>query len=197
MLNFYHHKNYENAREFYRTGIYNNVVDIIISQKMDLFKSSFSSYADGEKNETDGKNGMRALAVPPIALAFSVFGALVHVFKLIFFTFQAFTGRGFTNGFAKLVVVFGLALTLLSSFYYIPMSSITKQDGFVYFENQGSVDDSGLINFTGSAAMFFARSVIHAQPVAYPIFEFIRVYILRGVAFGYESRENSTMKSVH
>ena len=174
------------APAFFGRTVYQRVLDWHVQDKLKKFGAPASAFADGGKLQDLGLENMRAMAVPPIALAFSILGALIHVIKLALFLTQLAFARGFTYGFVKAVCVPVLALAMLGAFYFIPTSHIPRQPLFDYFEQRGAtLYGDGEPNLGGRATVFFTRSVIQAQPVAYPVFEAVRVHVLGGYEFGY------------
>ncbi|MEZ0167251.1 hypothetical protein [Microvirga sp. TS319] len=53
-----------------------------------------TTFGDGGSNEDIGRNAMRAVVVPPIALAFSLLGMTVHIFKFANYLLLAAAGIG-------------------------------------------------------------------------------------------------------
>lgn len=175
------------APAYFYKAIYNKVLDKQVQDMLVKYDAPVATFANFSPQEKMGKNGMRALAVPPIALAFSILGALVHVFKLILFILQLIIGRGFSYGFIKMFFVSIMALTFLGAFGFMHTSTITAQPLYQYFETRGAMLGGNIPTWQGHMAMFFCRSTIHAQKKAYPIFESVRKNILLGYEFGYHA----------
>lgn len=175
------------APTFFQRQVYEKVIAFHVQEKLKKYDAPVATFADGQPQSELGREQMRALAVPPIALMFSIFGALVHIIKLALFSLQLVFQKGFTYGLGKAISVPTLAFTLLVAFYFVPSSPITQQPLFGYFEARGKTlgGDGEDVTIFGRTTMVLARSVIHAQVFAYPVFEGVRMHILRGYEFGY------------
>lgn len=174
------------APRFFERAVYSKVLDWHVQDQLKKHGAPVAAFADGGKHRELGLDSMRAMVVPPVALAFSIMGTLIHLIKMALFLAQLAFARGCTHGLAKGAFVTGASLALLGAFHFIPTSHITRQPLYDYFEQRGAMlGGDGGATFGGRALVFYARSVIHVQPIAYPIFEAVRVNILRGHEFGY------------
>ncbi len=174
------------APAFFARDVYGPLLNRHVATWLMIFDAPPATFADGQPLAKLGKDSMRALLVPPIALAFSVTGALVHVFKLLFFTLQLIYRRGFGHPVYKAVAIVSLAMTLLATFTVLPSTTITREPLYRYFEQQGALlGGSGQPTLAGDITVFFARSTLHAQPLVYPVFESLRLTLLAGYEFGY------------
>jgi len=174
------------APRFFERTVYARVLDWHVQDKLRKYGAPVEAFADGGRYQALGLESMRAMAVPPIALAFSIFGALIHMIKLALFLVQLAFQRAFTHGYVKVPCVIALALVLLGTFRFIPTSHIPQQPLFAYFEQRGAtLGGDGEPTWRGRLAMFYTRSVIQAQPIAYPVFEAVRLHVLGGLEFGY------------
>jgi hypothetical protein len=183
----------DQAPQFFNRTVYDRVLDDDVRATLPQYNAPVATFADGGLNEELGRESLRALAVPPIALGFSIVGALVHLVKLALFAIQLLAARGFTSGAVKGVCVPLLALLLLAVFHYIPTSEITRQPLYGYFEQRGAELGGSEANWQGRLAMYFTRSVIHAQVPAYPVFEAVRLHVLGGYEFGYSSQQKTAV----
>lgn len=172
------------ALAYFRMNVYDKVLDWQQRENMKLYDAPAESFADGQPNAEFGKEKMRALVVPPIALAFSVMGALLHVVKVYLFLVQLVTRWTFRSTAVKFLVIFSVALAGLGSFNFIPTSRITSQPLYQSFEEHDMA--LGSHYRIGKIMTFYMRSTINAQVVAYPIFEGVRLYVLQGYDFGYK-----------
>lgn len=179
------------APHFFNRTVYQRVLDDDVRATLPQYTAPVATFADGGKNSDLGRESLRALAVPPIALGFSIVGALIHLVKLTLFVIQLIAAWGFMSGFVKGVCVPALALLLLAVFHFIPTSAITRQPLYDYFEQRGAGLGATEPNWQGRTAMYFTRAVIHAQVPAYPLFEAIRLNLLGGYEFGYESHQKT------
>jgi len=173
------------APQFFKRAIYDKVIAADVEELLRRYDAPSAAFADGGSQQELGRGQMRALAVPPIALGFSIVGALVHLIKLSLFLLQLASGRGFTYGLVKGLCVPLLAFGVLATFHDIATTDITAKPLYRYFEQRGALLGGDAPRWQGRAAMFFTRSVIHAEVPAYPVFEAARRYALGGYAFGY------------
>jgi hypothetical protein len=166
------------SAEQYASLVYNPTLDIRQAENLQQLNAPAEQFADSAPYEKLGKDGVRALIVPPIALGFSLLGALVHIFKFTLGVTQFVTMRAFANGFYKTIgILLGVA-AIFAAANARAASPITQEKLFVeriYPDAQGKY---------GTTAMWLVRGTIHLQPVAYPAFEFVRRSVLGGATFG-------------
>lgn len=166
------------SAEQYATLVYNPTLDIRQAENLQQLNAPAEQFADGAQYEQLGKDGVRALIVPPIALGFSLLGALVHIFKFALGVAQLITLRSFRNfGYKTIGIALG-AVVVFAMANARASTPITEQKLFVerlYPDAQGKY---------GHTAMWLVRGTIHLQPVAYPMFEFVRRRVLGGITFG-------------
>ena len=164
------------------------VFDSVMGQKQAVLLQRYGAdpktFADNQTNEHFGKAQMRALIVPPIALAFSILGALIHIFKFAMFSVQSLSGWGFSSPVLKFGAVMLLALTSFFSFAGVDNSAITRQSLYLTFEQNEMRAGPHSEGLMGTAIAYFTRSTIHAQVVAYPFFEWVRSSTL-DLQYGY------------
>lgn len=151
-----------------------------------LLRAPAAAFSDGAKAAEEGKRYTRTMLVPSIALSFSVMGALVHIWKLLFFTLHLSTGRALKPDWAKGIAITALSLAALFVFTKVPTTDITEQRLYLHLKQEmvASAPEGSEITFRKLVG-FFADSVIHSQPVMYPAFEWTRRYLLGGFQFGY------------
>jgi len=136
-----------------------------------------SEFADGGQQVEAGRAAMQALTVPPLALAFSLLGALVHVFKSANFLVRLTAPRlRFRAPF-----LMGCVTVLALSAFLVP-NDITRSRVFGYMSRQTSERFSWPV----AAAV---RWIVQAQPFFYPLNEDIRVEVLGGIRFGYHPKQ--------
>lgn len=124
----------------------------------------------------------KVLWVPPIALFFSLLGAITHVFKTAFLMQRLALGREKLTGCKKLLIVgAGLALFFLI-FSTTKITNVTTQALYESLENRITADSG----FSGALKVRLLRATIQGQAIGYPLFEAIRVELLGGFTFGYE-----------
>jgi hypothetical protein len=142
----------------------------------------------GKSDEASMKaqeDAAKILWVPPIALFFSLLGAITHLFKTAFLVQRLALGVDAMRGRMKAaIVVFGLSFFFLvfSSFSLTP---ITEKP--LYIGLEAMVKDEPRNG--GPMRAKLLRATIQGQAMGYPVFESIRVHLLRGFTFGYSAPE--------
>lgn len=122
-----------------------------------------------------GRDARRALLVPFIALAFSLYGALAHIAKFVLYGlallrgYPLFQTRGLFMAITLLGPVLGIALCAA-----LMSSPATGNALYHKLERRLPVWLSVPV-----------RGTIHGQMLGYPVFEAIRVHLLHGFDFGY------------
>lgn len=135
----------------------------------------------GHGEEKAGRDAMRLLLVPIIALALSLLGALAHIGKLAYLTRKLVLGRERSEARWVLALILGPPV-LLVSMALIPLGKITSQG--LYQSLEGDLP---------KATALIMRGTIHGQHVGYPLFDAVRVHAMRGFTFGYhDDREKET-----
>ena len=143
-----------------------------------------SRYGDGSDLETVGKDSYRALIVPPVALAFSLLGAITHVFKCLAFAAKAaapISAWLYWGGFAAYMTVM-LAVPLKLD------NQVTRQP---LFERLSEQTREGLGTPAGPITASALRWTAQFQPYFYPVNEFVRVRMLGGYTYGYEGADRT------
>ena len=148
--------------------------DRLVRETMANYEAQDATFANGKSREKFGKDAMRALLVPPIALGFSLVGGLVHIGKLFDCVFRFLPGRRSIKGLAILGV---LATAVLAVF--LSPNPVSSSRVFGAFQRQ--------INASFGWPLERALTwVVQAQPYAYPINEAIRIALPGDVTYGYE-----------
>lgn len=147
------------------------------------------SYDDGGVRSKLGRESIRALAVPPIALFFSLLGALTHLFKCMLWTAKIFANVSSSAVFLSFVVYLSVAiavpLTLTNRF--------TEQSLFKKLE--GDTRQQMPIG-TGYVVAGMVRWAIQMQHYFYPVNEQVRVNLLGGMRFGYHDPQSNDQTSL-
>ena len=157
-----------------------------IKKITDDFVAKTETFADGQEREEIGKNAVRAMIVPPIALFFSLLGAIMHIGKTLCVSMGTVllfvTTEKKSKNIARLVMI-----CILVPLLTIPLTiknPITKTDTYQYVENT--------INEKSKWSSFAMRWIIHTQTFYYPINEYLRQKIAPYIDFGVkvETKEN-------
>jgi hypothetical protein len=119
---------------------------------------------------------MALLVVPPIALAFSLAGALVHLFKIS--NYLARIGVGWAGDSLRFnptpmiaMVVVGIALSA-----FLLDNEITRSKLFEFQQRE-------MFGNGQAPQATVCRWVVQAQPYFWPVNEWIRMNVLHGFAF--------------
>lgn len=155
--------------------VYEPILGVLSREQIKKYDAPVAEFGNGMRLAQFGKEGMRAIVVPPIALFFSIVGALVHIFKLGSFLIFLITSR---PKLGKRV----MAGAVLAIFVYVG----TAQNVVVVQPLYPVLHRQAAEHFCTPVALM-ARWVIQAQPFAYPVNEWVRLKVLSGATFGYHS----------
>lgn len=160
--------------EEYTRLAYQPRIDREVEARVTKYQAPPADFDQGGRNEKLGKDAMRALLVPPIALGFSLVGAMVHIFK-----FGAYSARFVSSRKRLNMAIIGgvLVATALSAF--LAPNAITTSRVYRYVEAQTT-------STLGTVPAHAFTWVLQAQPFAYPANEAVRTSVLLGLTFGYE-----------
>lgn len=136
-------------------------------------------YADNATLADLGRDSYRTLIVPPIALFFSLVGAITHLFKCA--TFAVKTRRRILPWTFRLALLGYFALTGL-----LPLLLTNQVTSQHLFERLGDQTREGLGGIKGSLVAGGIRWTTQFQTVFYPVNEFVRNKFLFGFKYGYE-----------
>ena len=139
-----------------------------------------ASFADGGTREVEGRRAMEALVVPPIALAFSLMGALLHIFKATNYLAECTLPR---LRFRSPVIGAAVAVVALSAFW-LP-NAVSSSAGFGIFERNMRAG-WGVFGWPFATGILWT---VQAQPHFYPLNEAVRNSVLFGLGFGYQPRK--------
>ncbi len=144
----------------------------------ELVRTNYAEVKDYERRGRfyrQGENAYRALIVPPVALVFSLLGAMTHIFKVLAFAVKVFTpvpGRlvaGASAVYLALVILVPLQLT----------NSVSEQKLFLDLERYAQ-EHRGT---TGAIVAGGIRWATQFQPIFYPVNEFVRTRVLSSPRF--------------
>jgi hypothetical protein len=178
---------YQTPAEFER-GVYAQVLNLMTQQKLGSLSGRLEEYRDGARFELSGKDSMRALIAPPMALAFSVAGAVAHILKLVFFLVLDFAlARSFRTWYQKCITIL-LGITLMMACFSAFLSSpITRQPLYQQHVHHTVLSEqTGFIQLWHTPLVHAARGTIQVQPYAYPLFEWVRHAVFQDLDFGFQ-----------
>ena len=153
---------------------YDPIVDRAVDEQLAFYQAAPETFEADEKNSEVGRAAMEALLVPPIALGFSLMGALGHTFKFTLLTSHIVSPWRRLNRILVGLFVLGIAMVP----FFAP-NEITTSPVYGYFEQQ----TSGVLSRWAATPLTW---VIQAQPFAYPLNEWVRTHPLGGMSFGYD-----------
>jgi len=171
------------------------IVKSFALQELARYDAPASAFADGAELAQRGKDAARLALVPPIALFFSMLGALLHCTKLLYLLLAIARERMPRWKASRLhPVPIAVGACLLSIGLLATMdNAVTRSRLFTYLHQQvlSSADDTLASQLKYRFIAGSLRVVSVGQDRFYPLFEFIRVHALRGFHFGYEEKTPS------
>jgi hypothetical protein len=181
---------YRSGDDFER-NVFDPFLNDIAKHELAAYDSPVGTYADGGKHEKLGKEMARAAIVPPLALFFSLLGALGHIGKLIFLCLKAAVQVSSSDkhwfGYVKHLPVAVFATTIVGAVLALSFmeNDVTESRLYRYLEKQVINDEPD------SRKPWVIGKVLHVvavgQGLLYPFNEGIRTNVLGGIGFGYQS----------
>ena len=162
----------------FNAAIYTPFISAFVDRKLDFLSRPDEEYLDGRSHEKLGREAMEGLLVPPIALFFSIIGALLHTAKSFNYVLAVLgvSLRGW-------LLIGGVFLTAGCLPFLAPPNVISDSRAFHYFEAQMRAR-------RGPPFALGIQWVVQAQPYVYPLNEYVRTSLLRGATFGYTPHSN-------
>lgn len=160
----------------FKNNFYVKKVNSIADVKINEMKADINEFKDGGKYFDIGESAIERTVVPPIALLFSLIGAVFHFLKL--FNFLLMVVVPYSSLRIVLASIFALYIA------YSPMKEnnpITNSELYKYFYERISENHS---EYYASALTW----IIHFEGVIYPINEKLRTTVLQGLEFGYKEQ---------
>lgn len=172
-----------------------------VKQQLPELRAAVSSYSAGGVNEKLGEDAARAVIVPPIALIFSLVGALTHLAKLLYLVLVPLTATLLTRRSWRAVrflnrhpLAFPVALiAVLVVTFSLINNSITESVAYKNLKDglagaKITITDEPL-PLSGGAVLRVMHAVSIGQSYSYPINQYLREHVLQGFDFGYVTRE--------
>ena len=168
----------------YREQVYEPVMALLVEQTLKPYNAQLAELADGQPQAELGRSAYRRMIVPPLALGFSMLGALVHVFKSLFYLVQLASGVAFRRSSVKFACVIVLSLLLFSLAPYVVSSEVAAQPLYQTLLNKvRQLGGHGEPTLGGRVLAFGMDGAVHVEKIGYGLFEAVRVDVLRGVEF--------------
>jgi len=172
-----------------------------VKQQLPELRAAVSSYSAGGVNEKLGEDAARAVIVPPIALIFSLVGALTHLAKLLYLVLVPLTATLLTRRSWRPVqflnrhpLAFPVALiAVMVVTFSLINNSITESVAYKNLKDglagaKITITDEPL-PLSGGAVLRVMHAVSIGQSYSYPINQYLREHVLQGFDFGYVTRE--------
>ncbi|OOB85905.1 hypothetical protein BZY71_16570 [Leclercia adecarboxylata] len=172
-----------------------------VKQQLPELRAAVSSYSARGSNEKLGEDAARAVIVPPIALIFSLVGALTHLAKLLYLVLLPLTATLLTRRPSRPVrflnrhpLAFPVALiVVLVVTFSLINNSITESVAYKNLKDglagaKITITDEPL-PLSGGAVLRVMHAVSIGQSYSYPINQYLREHVLQGFDFGYVTRE--------
>lgn len=177
-------------------------LDYVVQQQLPRLQADLASYSAGGANEKQGEDAARAVIVPPIALMFSLLGALTHLAKLLYLLLVPLTAAllhitswrpvRLLNRHPLIFPV--MMICLLLGMFSVMNNSITASPAYHALRNalQGAevaITDKPLA-VSGGTLLRVIHAVSVGQSYSYPLNHALRQNVLSGFDFGYETRDD-------
>ncbi|WP_312414175.1 hypothetical protein [Pseudescherichia sp.] len=172
-----------------------------VKQQLPKLQASLRSYSIGGENEKQGEDAARAVIVPPVALIFSLAGALTHLAKLLYLVLVPLTATMLRRKSSRPVrlinrhpLVFPVALiSALLVMFSCMNNSITVSPAYQNLKDalQGAeitITDEPLF-LRGESLLRIVHTVSIGQSYSYPMNQYLRETVLGGFDFGYSTHE--------
>lgn len=164
-----------NADAFNRE-VYGPSVDDDVKTLMTKNYAPAAAYGERGVHRKTGEDAYRALIVPPVALVFSLMGAMTHIFKVMMFI------RKIVANVSAPVYwgAFAIYLALVATIPLVFSNKVTQQP---LFEKLETYTRDGLAGATGLFVSKGIRWVTQFQPYFNPVNEFVRTSVLPSPRF--------------
>ena len=184
--------NYTDAAGFKR--LYDGMLDRAVDEAMPRFSASSADFARGGQHHKLGEDAARAAIVPPVALLFSLLGAVGHFGKLLYLIVKLVVwlrtpagqrpGRTATRA-AGLALV--LTLACVWTAFSFMQNGVTQSELFQQMSRvEAGRDDESIGQALRRRVLAnVAHVIVVGQAYTYPFNEAVRTYLLGGFRFGY------------
>jgi hypothetical protein len=166
--------------EAFRDRVYDPALDHAVRRAVQDLTSPDRDWEDGGRYAEAGRAAVQWLVIPPLALALSLVGALVHLFKVANFSLLLTA-----PALKRRRTMLALATIALGSCAYLAPNPISSSEAFHYFEAR-------TLRRFGVVAAAASRWIVQAEPLFYPVGETARRVLLVGYDFGWGSFDGAT-----
>lgn len=176
-------------------------LDYAVQQQLPRLQGALASYGPGGVNEKRGEDAARAVLVPPIALMFSLLGALTHLAKLLYLLLLPLSAALLYITSWRPVRLLNrhpltfpvLLICLLLGMFSVMNNGITASPAYHALRQGLQGADVAITGEPSALSGGTLLRVIHAvsigQSYSYPLNHALRENLLMGFDFGYETRE--------
>ena len=171
----------------YRRQVYEPVMALLVAQALAPYNVQLTELANGQAQAELGRGAYRRMIVPPLALAFSLLGALVHVFKSLIYLVQLTSGVAFRSGSVKFLCIVTLSLLLFVLAPHVVPSNVAAQPLYQTLLNKvRRLGGEGQPTFGGRLLALGMDGAVHVEKLGYGVFESVRTNVLGGVEFNHD-----------
>ena len=169
--------------------VYGPTVDDDVRVMMERNYADARDYGPRGRHRQTGEDAYRALIVPPIALVFSLIGAMVHIFKVFLYARKSFSVVSARMTLCAFLIYLGVMI-------YVPLMVNNNVTNQVLFKKLETTTQENVGGFSGLIISYGIRWVAQFQPYFYPLNEFVRTKILFSPQFDGKIKEkNKTNES--
>jgi hypothetical protein len=181
---------YESAKQF-EQEIYEVWLRQQVHQTLKKYVAPIETFEANGSNAALGADAARSVIIPPLALFFSLTGALFHIGKLTYL-FLSMILKPASQSLLLLVTLppIGVVFTL-AVFLSLQENPVTRSRVYALLHEHIQLQQQDASRYYWLGLEAFRRTthlVAVGQSYAYPMNEFIRTRILRGITYGYPDR---------
>lgn len=172
---------YENAAEFERL-VYQPFLDRNVNERIQQYDADVINFEPNGKNYQLGLDAAKVAISVPLALFFSMMGAILHSGKLIYLISKLFKTSFIKRFSALLVLIAMLYFVLLTNIQNnVTQSILYAKLSNEYLENTPDAQTS----ISRKLKLQALHNIVVGQSYSYPLNEYIRVHVLNGFTFGF------------
>lgn len=170
--------------EAFEREVFTPLLRDVAQRELQRYDAPAERFADGAPHAEAGREAARAAIVPPLALFFSLLGAIGHLAKLSYLLLRLAVGwRPAWQARARHLWAVPVAVLLLCwGLLSVLDNAVTRSRLYAYMREQ-------LLQDGGAGARVLANGlhvVAVGQGLGYPVNEAIRTRLLGGITYGYE-----------
>ncbi|CAN7442502.1 hypothetical protein [Massilia sp. LjRoot122] len=176
--------------EAFRRRVFDPAVDLQFRKQWVAYEADGAKLGNGGRYEKQGRDAARAVIVPPLALFFSLLGALTHMTKLAcMLSYAALRQRAgsarYTGRVMAVIVAIAAAGTV--SLCYLD-NAFTRSPGYLLLEKRIADSDQAPVQAWAMARALHGVAV--GQGLFFPVNEAIRTRLLFNLKYGFEPQDH-------